>query len=339
MRPAEPSRSVAPALGVDPAADVDLASSDVPASPAAPEPVTDTHLHLWDLAVSPYAWLAGAPEPLRRTGTAEEVVPALAALAVTRVVLVQADDTPEDTAHLQTVARSIEAAALAEGAEPGSSARASGALTRADVVGWLPLMDRAAVGAALADPVRTDRLVGVRHLVHDEPDPGFLDRPEVAASLDLLAETGLPLDVPDAFDRHMAQVARIAQRHPGLTVVLDHLGKPPLGDAPRMAQWQAQLEVIAACPNVVAKVSGLATSGNGDFTAAADLALALFGAERLMIGSDWPIAPRPHDLGSGFAPLLAHVRTWDPADVRAVTHETAARIYRRLDGTPPAGLP
>lgn len=287
------------------------------------EPVTDTHLHLWDLAESPYAWLAGAAPELRRTVEIDQVRPGLRALGVTRVVLVQADDTPEDTAHLQRTARAIEAHAVETG-------QTGAGIARADVVGWLPLQDPAAVSEALADPRRTDHLVGVRHLVHDEPDPGFLDLPEVAQSLELLATAGLPLDVPDAFERHMGQVVRIAQRHPGLTVVLDHLGKPPLGDAPAMERWQAQLEAIAACPNVVAKISGLATSGNGDSAAAADLALELFGAERLMVGSDWPIAPRPLDLGSGFARVLGHVGSWSAADVRAVTHGTAERVYRRL---------
>lgn len=283
--------------------------------------ITDAHLHVWDLAESPYAWLAGAPAPLRCTVDPEEVRAPLVALGVTRVILVQADDTAADTAHLQRTARRLEAA---------------GGITRADVVGWLPLADPEAVRAALADPARTDRLVGVRHLVHDDPDPGFLDQPEVGRSLELLAAAGLPLDVPDAFGRHMEQVVRVAQRHPGLTVVLDHLGKPPLGDAGTMPVWRSQLAEIAACPNVVAKVSGLATSGNGDFAEAADLALELFGAARLMLGSDWPIAPQHFDLDSGFTPLLAHVRTWAPADVRAVTRETAARLYRRRGDAPSA---
>ncbi|MGP9537195.1 amidohydrolase family protein [Brachybacterium sp. AOP43-C2-M15] len=321
----------------------DAGPHQVPDPHQVPGPVTDTHLHLWDLSASPYAWLAGTPEALRRTGEFDEVGPALTALGVTRVVLVQADDTTSDTAHLQRTARAIESRTIGSGPidsrSIGSGTIESGGpggmITRADVVGWLPLMDPAAVAAALADPGRTDHLVGVRHLIHDESDPGFLDRPEVVRSLDLLAAAGLPLDVPDAFERHMDQVVRVAQRHPGLTVVLDHVGKPPLGDREAMARWQGQLEEIAARPNVVAKLSGLATSGDGDFAAAADLALALFGAERLMVGSDWPIAPRPHDLGSGFAPLLAHVRTWRRADVRAVTHGTAARIYRRPDEQPP----
>ena len=300
MSPAEPMPGPDPALG----------------------PVSDAHLHLWDLSESDYAWLAGAPEPLRRTVVVDDVREGLLALGVTRVILVQADDTAEDTAHLQRTAHAIEA---------------DGRLARADVVGWLPLTDPGAVAEALADPQRTDHLVGVRHLVHDEPDPGFLDRPEVARSLDLLAAAGLPLDVPDAFERHMAQVARLARRHPELTIVLDHLGKPPLGDEAAMGRWREQIAAIAAHPNTVAKLSGLATSGNGDFAEAAEHALALFGAERLMIGSDWPIAPRALDLGSGFAPLLAQVRTWSPADVADVTRGTAARIYRRLGDPAPTG--
>ena len=283
--------------------------------------VTDAHLHLWDLAESDYAWLAGAPEPLRRTVSVDDVREGLLDLGVTCVILVQADDTAEDTAHLQRTARAIEA---------------DGRLARADVVGWLPLMDTGAVRAALADPARTAHLVGVRHLVHDDPDPGFLDRPDVARSLDLLAGAGLPLDVPDAFERHMGQVVRVARRHPELTIVLDHLGKPPLGDEAAMARWREQIEAIAACPNVVAKVSGLATSGNGDFAAAVEHALALFGAQRLMVGSDWPIAPTPLDLGSGFAPLLTQVRMRDDVSVRAMLHGTAARVYRRLGEQSPS---
>lgn len=284
------------------------------ADPHPSGPVTDAHLHLWDLAASPYDWLASAPAALRRTVRFEEARQDLLALGVTRLILVQADDTAQDTAHLQRTAREIEV---------------EGGIARVDVVGWLPLRDPAAVAAALADPERTERLVGVRHLVHDEPEPGFLDEPAVARSLELLAAARLPLDVPDAFPRHMEQVVRIAQRHPDLTVVLDHLGKPPLGEAEAMERWREQLAQISRCPNVVAKVSGLATSGDGDFAAAADLALELFGAERLMMGSDWPIAPQPFTIGSGFAPLLAHVRTWDARTVEAVTHGTAERIYRR----------
>lgn len=283
------------------------------------DPITDTHLHLWDLEQSDYAWLEHAPAPLRRTVEFQDVREGLKSLNVNRVVLVQADDTGADTAHLQRTARLIEA---------------DGTIERADVVGWLPLNDPDRTRTALADPAQIDHLVGVRMLIHDDPDPGVLDRAEVAQSLDMLAEVGLALDIPDAFERHMAQVVRVARRHPGLTVVLDHLGKPPLGDEGAMERWRAYLADIADCPNVVAKLSGLATSGKGDFAAAADHALSLFGADRLMVGSDWPIAPTPLDVNSGFARVLAQVQTWDRSDAVAVCSGTAARVYRRVGGDP-----
>ncbi|MCG7310304.1 amidohydrolase [Brachybacterium sp. ACRRE] len=289
--------------------------------------VTDAHLHLWDLQQSPYAWLAGAPEALRRTGEWSMVRDGLAALDVTRVILVQADDTPADTAHLQRTARAIEA--------EGTGTSAANPRVTADVVGWLPLEDPDAVADALADPAVTDHLVGVRHLVHDEPDPGFLERPAVGRSLELLAAAGLPLDVPDAFPRHMEQVVRLAAAHPELTLVLDHLGKPPLGDGEQMAFWRAALERIAAAPRAVAKISGLATSGNGAYVPAVASALELFGPGRLMVGSDWPIAPSAFTL-DGFSPLLAHVRAQLAGDDEAlgeVLRGTAERVYRRA-GSP-----
>ncbi|MBE9404296.1 amidohydrolase family protein [Brachybacterium sp. p3-SID1565] len=278
--------------------------------------ITDAHLHLWDLEASAYAWTHRAPA-LQRTGAWEQVGPALAALGATRVVLVHADDTPGDTAHMQRTAERIEAGTAQVPA------------MRADVVAWLPLENPAQVEHLLGDAAFMQRVVGVRHLVHDEPDAGFLERPAVADSLHLVSRAGLALDVPDAFARHMDQVVRLAHAHPELTLVLDHLGKPPLGDAPAMDRWRAALARIAACERTVAKVSGLATSGDGALEQAVDVALEQFGPARLMFGSDWPIAPTPFDLGSGTSGLLERLGQESEADQRQILHGTAARVYTR----------
>ena len=146
----------------------DWTGAGTPAPGHRPErAITDAHLHLWDLEASDYAWMQGAPA-LRRTGTWEQVGPALATLGTTRVVLVQADDTPGDTAHMQCTAERIEAGTAQVPA------------MRADVVAWLPLENPAQVENLLGDAAFMQRVVGVRHLVHDEPDAGFLERPAVA---------------------------------------------------------------------------------------------------------------------------------------------------------------
>lgn len=284
-------------------------------------PLTDTHLHLWDRAEGGYGWLDGAPQALRRDAGWEEVAAQHAELGTTRIVLVQADDTLEDTRAMQSSAERIESM-------PGT-------VEQVDVVAWLPLADPEATAALLEDPGAMRHVVGVRHLVHDDPDPGFLDRPEVRQSLALLADRGLPLDIPDAFPRHLDQAARVAAEVHDLVVVLDHLGKPPLGDPQAMPRWEQSLRSFAAQGKTVAKLSGLSTSGQGygaveDLRRAVHLVVDLFGPERLMFGSDWPIAPTPFDLGSGTAGLLELLRALPAADQESILCATARRVYRRL---------
>ncbi|MGP9845739.1 amidohydrolase family protein [Brachybacterium sp. 107] len=282
--------------------------------------ITDTHLHLWDRSGGGYGWLGGAPEALRRDARWEEVAPQQVALGTTRVVLVQADDTLADTRAMQDSAARIETL-------PGN-------VDQVDVVAWLPLADPVATATLLDDAAAMRRVVGVRHLVHDDPDPGFLDRLEVRESLTLLAARGVPLDVPDAFPRHLDQATRLADEVDSLVVVLDHLGKPPLGDPRDMPRWETSLRAFAARGTTIAKLSGLSTSGQGyvagaDLRRAVDLALELLGPERLMYGSDWPIAPVPFDLGSGTGDLLALLADLPAADREQILRGTAARVYRR----------
>ena len=297
-------------------------SADGP--PPADGPITDAHLHLWERAPGRFGWLEKAPPALRRDARWSEAAPGLAGLGVTRVVLVQAEDSLTQT-------RELEAAAAAIEADPST-------VRRADVVSWLPLEDPRALARILEDPLALPRTVGVRALVHDDPDPRILERPAVRRSLALVAAAGLALDVPDAFPRHLGQATALAQEVPGLTVVLDHLGKPPLGSAGddgSLEEWERQLRGFAAAPGTVAKVSGLRTSGAGpragQLERMLDLALELFGPERLMIGSDWPIAPEPFTTGSAFAPLVDLVRSRGGDVARPVLHGTAARVYRRRD--------
>lgn len=299
--------------------------------------VTDAHLHLWDRSGGGYAWLDDAPEGLRRDARWEQVAPQLSVLDVDRVVLVQADDALADTRALQRAAARIESEALVQGqVEARPEARVQeGTVHRADVVAWLPLADPSAVAVLLEDRAAMERIVGARHLVHDDPDAGFLDRSPVRESLTMLAAKGLPLDVPDAFPRHLDQAARIAEEVEGLVVVLDHLGKPPLGHPDRMDDWAIGLRRLAALPTAVAKLSGLSTSGEGysaddDLRRALDLALEVLGPGRLMYGSDWPIAPVPFDLARGTGRLHDLLGELPGGARDQILSITAERIYRRI---------
>ena len=98
----------------------------------------------------------------------------------------------------------------------------------AGVVGWVPLLDPTATERALERYCRHPAFRGVRHLVHDEPDPDWLVRSPVRRSLALLAERGLVFEIPAVFPRHLVHVPRLAAELPGLKIVIDHLGKPPI---------------------------------------------------------------------------------------------------------------
>ncbi|HEY9290573.1 MAG TPA: amidohydrolase family protein [Microlunatus sp.] len=244
----------------------------------------DAHQHVWDRTRSPYAWLAAdAMAPIRRNIDVAEGLQHLDAAGIDGTILVQADDTAADTELM-----------IDSAADP----RVVG------VVGWVPL-DR----ATEAERMITDRsplLIGIRNLIHDLPDPDWLLTYPVDQGLSVLERAGLPLDVPAVLPRHLEVIAGIADRHPELIIVIDHLAKPPIGLSER-EPWWSLIGDVAARPNVLAKVSGLYAAGSDPAAWSPDQlmpyverALEVFGAERLIYGGDWPVAIVAGD----------YVRTW-----------------------------
>ncbi|HEY5743611.1 MAG TPA: amidohydrolase family protein [Terrimicrobiaceae bacterium] len=141
---------------------------------------------------------------------------------------------------------------------------------------------------------RQRAFVGVRHLVNVEPDPDWVVRPAVLDGLKVLAARDLIFDYVGILPRHLEHVPVLAQGIPDLRIVIDHLGKPPIvgrGFEP----WGSLLASAARMPNVFAKMSGLDVGESDRWTAAdiapyVDHARSLFGPDRLMFGSHWPVA-------------------------------------------------
>jgi L-fuconolactonase len=274
-------------------------------------PQIDAHLHLWELGRSPYPWITPALGPLHTDFTAEQARAELAGCGVRRAVLVQADDTVADTQFMIDVARSC--------------------AWVAGVVGWVPLDDPGQAERQLAHWRSTGVVCGIRHLVHDDPRDDFLRLPAVRSSLRRLAEAGLPLDVPDAWPRHLAATAELAAALPELTVVVDHLGKPP-PVGPEQDAWREVLAAVAARPNTVAKVSGLQAPGRSltvdALRPAWEAALELFGPSRLMWGSDWPMTLLTDGYAGTWRVMSALIGELTPAEQRLLLGDTACRVYR-----------
>lgn len=281
----------------------------------------DAHLHLWDLAVSDYAWLGPEMGVLHASWSPEQAWAELTASGISGAVLVQAEDTRADTQFLLDTAS----------AHPWVLG----------VVGWVQLDDPVAAADDLDRWQRHPAFRGVRHLINDDPRADFLDRPSVRASLAELARRGLPFEVHDAWPRHLAQTGRLAGDLPGLTLVIDHLGKPPRGRA-GMDAWTAALAAVAQNPNTVAKLSGL-QNPDAPFTLDAlrpvwDTALDLFGPQRLMYGGDWPLTVPTGGYQHAWEVVSELIGELSPADQLSILSGTAADVFR-LGDSPPATDP
>jgi L-fucono-1,5-lactonase len=204
----------------------------------------------------------------------------------------------------------------------------------AAVVAWVPLLEPARAAKRLDELVSEPKVRGIRHLIHDEPDPHWILQAPVLESLRLLEERELVLELPVVFPRHLGDVPELARTFPRLTIVIDHLGKPPIG-RDGFGEWARQLEAAAAYPNVAAKISGLNTASSrpdwsaDDLLPSIEVALRAFGPERLLCGSDWPVSL----LNGG-----DYVRVWHetrralsqaaPGALDDLLAGTARRIYR-----------
>jgi len=272
---------------------------------------------VWDLTGGPfgvhYPWITSGP--LHRTHTLTEIAPHLPDFAVDRLILVQASDSLAETDELLRAADDE-------------------APVRTDVVGWLPLADAGACEEALTR--RADaRLVGVRHLIHDEPDTEWMLRPDVADGMRVLERSGLTFDAVAERPDLVAQIPTVAERHPDLTLVLDHLGKPPIASgwhSEPAREWAAQLREVSRAETVRAKISGLGTVSPSPWRPAhwqpfVDHALECFGPSRLMIGSDWPVSTLAGDYPTVMAGLLDVVAMLSEDERRAILGATAARTY------------
>ena len=282
--------------------------------------VIDAHLHLWNTERLPYEWLQ-RPEnaAINRTFGVEDFRSRAARAGVDRAVLVQAADTAADTEAMFEIA--------------------SGHPEIAGVVAWVPL-DRPDEAAIQLDQLAArPGFAGIRNLIHDQPDPDWLLRPLVGEGLALLEQQGIPFDVISVLPRHLRHVPVLSERYPALRMVLDHLAHPPLGGADPVgpgswtdaAHWGELITAAARNPLVFAKVSGLYPPDPSwtaeDLRGVVEFAFELFGPDRLMFGSDWPVA----ELGGGYVKMRTELgKLFDQLSAPerdAILSTTATRFY------------
>lgn len=267
---------------------------------------------------------------LRRRFDLADLTAVAGPAGVRATVLVQVLPDAQETVEFLALAAASSATATAtwaDGADPGGGPVVAG------VVGWLDLTTPG-VGdriARLRDSPGGDQLVGVRHLVQDEPDPDWLTRPDVLRGLRAVAAAGLVVDLL-VRPHQLAAATRAVHAVPDGSFVLDHLGKPPVAEG-LLTPWSVRVSELAATGRTAVKLSGMVTeTARGQepvvqlrpFTA---VALEVFGADRVMTGSDWPVCL----LRSSYAQTLAVTDVLtdqlSPPELTAVRGGTATRWY------------
>ncbi|WP_210592117.1 amidohydrolase [Streptomyces sp. GESEQ-35] len=271
----------------------------------------DAHHHVWDLSVRDQDWITGDElRPLRRNFTVADLEPEARAAGVDRTVLVQTVTVPDETPEFLALAAEHELIGA--------------------VVGWTDLTSLAVADelARLRELPGGGYLKGIRHQVQGEPDPEWLLRPEVRRGLAAVADAGLVYDLI-VLPQQLPACAKAAADHPGLTFVLDHLGKPPIASGER-EPWASAVRTLAALPNTVCKLSGMVTEADPSSWTVdglrpyADTVLDAFGPDRLMFGSDWPVCT----LAATYGEVLATARQLtDAADRSRILEGTATRVY------------
>jgi len=238
--------------------------------------IIDAHQHFWDPARADYPWM-DAPElkPIRRAFGPADLAPLLSANGIDASILVQCRSALAETEEFLRIAHATPSVI--------------------GVVGWADLTD-AALGETL-DRLRAspggDKLVGIRHQVHDEADPDWLLREDVQRGLTAVFAHDLAYDFL-VRTRELPAAIATAQAFPQARFVLDHAAKPPIADG-GSTEWSNGIAALAACGNVWCKVSGLATEAVwSDWNAELLFpfvahAATCFGEDRLIFGSDWPV--------------------------------------------------
>jgi L-fuconolactonase len=268
----------------------------------------DAHQHFWQFNASEYPWIQ-RNWPIRKDFLPADLEPLLRQAKLGATIAVQARQHLQETDWLLSLADQHPFIA--------------------GVVGWVDLRS-----PRVADQLahrRHRKLLGVRHVVQDEPDDRFLLDPAFVRGVNELRHFNLAYDLL-VYPRQLPAAIELVDKLPEQRFVLDHIAKPPIRDR-RLDPWREHIRILAQSPNVFCKVSGMVTEADwtgwkpGDFRPYLDVVFEAFGTERVMFGSDWPVCLLAADYPGVLGIATDYVNRLPIADQDKFYGDTAARCY------------
>tara|TARA_B110000881_G_scaffold220593_1_gene246307 strand:+ start:770 stop:1600 length:831 start_codon:yes stop_codon:yes gene_type:complete len=233
----------------------------------------DAHHHLWNFDPVEYDWIDGSMSLLQRDFLVKDLEKTLNTNGFSASVAVQARQSMEETLWLLSLAESTN---LIKG-----------------VVGWIDLKSDN-LAQQLDELSGYKKLVGFRHVIQGEADPAFMQHPDFIRGLTLLADRGYRYDLL-ILAHQLPAAAEMLAKVPHLSVVIDHIAKPDIKDKTDFEQWKTGMAILANNPSCYCKLSGMVTEADwsnwtdADFQPYMKTVWELFGDERIMFGSDWPV--------------------------------------------------
>lgn len=233
----------------------------------------DSHQHFWKYNETEYGWIDNRMAVLKRDFLPEDLEPLLTQSGFSGSVAVQARQNPEETRWLLSLAEEYD---FIKG-----------------VVGWVDLCSEDVLRKQLDEFSKSPKLAGVRHVVHDEPEDGFMLRDDFLKGISILKDYKLTYDLL-LFPKHLPVAQLVVSMFPEQKFVVDHISKPLIKE--RITEpWKDDINMLAGNKNVWCKLSGMVTEADWlkhtpkDFRPYLDVVFKAFGPDRLMAGSDWPV--------------------------------------------------
>ncbi len=272
----------------------------------------DAHHHLWNYDPVEYDWIDDSMAVIAKDFTPEALVATLKANDIDAAITVQARQTIEETQWLLSLAdRTPE---------------------MIGVVGWIDLRADD-IATQVAEFKEHPKLVGFRHVIQGESDPGFMANPSFIHGLQCLADNNLCYDLL-IFAHQLPASIEMLKAVPNLRVVVDHIAKPDIKGGTDFDTWAANMHEIAALPGVHCKVSGMITEADWANWSEQELARYLdvifdaFSWERIMFGSDWPVCLVAGEYSAVKGIISNYINTLSPEQQAAVMGGNAKQFYQ-----------
>jgi L-fuconolactonase len=274
----------------------------------------DSHQHFWHYNKDDFGWINDQMSVIRRDFLPADLKIEMAKSGFDGSIAVQARQKLEETSWLLDLAAHF---SIIRG-----------------VVGWVDLCSPE-LPQQLELITASEKLVGVRHVIHDEPDEDFMLRPDFLKGIEQLQKYDLAYDIL-IFPRHLPNTLQFVKTFPDQVFILDHIAKPDIKSR-IFGSWKENIIKLGKHPNVFCKLSGMVTEADWkgwkqeDFTSCLDVVLENFGASRVMIGSDWPVC----NVAGSYSDVMGIVRSYTgkltSSEQNLVLGENAIRVYKLID--------